>query len=90
MLIFFIHEVFNNNQFYFVLDYISLELRNGYPLLQICTGTSTKEIYLNSHINKLNDGALHKLKIGSGIDVSINRAYFRCILLVFYRFNLNV
>ncbi|XP_050519455.1 DE-cadherin isoform X2 [Diabrotica virgifera virgifera] len=49
-------------------DYISLELKDGYPLLQICTGSSTQEIYLKERIHKLSDGSLHKIKIGSGFD----------------------
>ncbi|XP_056645235.1 DE-cadherin [Diorhabda sublineata] len=47
-------------------DYISLELKDGYPLLQICTHSTPQEIYLTQR--KLNDGALHKIKIGYGID----------------------
>nr|XP_023019131.1 DE-cadherin [Leptinotarsa decemlineata] len=48
--------------------YISLELKNGFPLLQINSGLGTEEIHLTENIKKLNDGALHKIKIGSGYD----------------------
>ncbi|CAG9855473.1 unnamed protein product [Phyllotreta striolata] len=58
----------NTRQSVLSKDYISLELRDGYPLLTICTGGSIKEIYLTKNIPKLNDHTTHKLKIGSGVD----------------------
>ncbi|CAH1153422.1 unnamed protein product [Phaedon cochleariae] len=48
--------------------YISLELKDGFPLLQISSGQGTEEIYLTENIKKMNDGAMHKIKIGSGYD----------------------
>lgn len=44
-------------------DFISLELKNGFPLLRLNFGNKTKEIYANKNIKKLNDGATHKLRI---------------------------
>ncbi|KAG5874266.1 hypothetical protein JTB14_028073 [Gonioctena quinquepunctata] len=53
-------------------SYIALELKDGYPLLQISNGSSTEEIHLVNNIKKLNDGALHKIKIVSGYeDISL-------------------
>ncbi|KAJ8923494.1 hypothetical protein NQ315_010072 [Exocentrus adspersus] len=44
-------------------DFISLELKNGYPLLRLNYGNTTKEIYVTENIKKLNDGATHKLRV---------------------------
>lgn len=53
------------------LGFISLELKKGLPLLLLNTGSGKEEIYID-RIRKLNDGALHSIKIDYSYGVCNN------------------
>lgn len=62
-----------------ISGFISLELKKGLPLLLLNTGSGREEIYIEK-IRKLNDGALHSIKI----DYSYSVSYFTKLWICSY------
>ncbi|KAJ8963627.1 hypothetical protein NQ314_005527 [Rhamnusium bicolor] len=64
-------------------DFISLELKEGFPLLRLNFGYGTKEIYVNKNIKKLNDGATHKLRItytSDDVQIEVDDCKSKCTI----------